>query len=83
MNKISKEIRVELKRLCPYVGSNVPDWVRQNARELCNRTDPHVVDEAFGWHWDGGSGIYQCELELCDLDNDWTIDRQGMSRFGP
>jgi hypothetical protein len=83
MNNISKEIRAELKRLCPYVGSNIPDSVRENARELCNRTDPHDVDEAFGWHWDHGSGIYQCELELCDLDNDWTIDPAGYVAIRP
>jgi hypothetical protein len=84
MNNISNEIRAKLKRLCPYVGSDIPDSVRENAREYWkHRPDPHDLDEAAGWHWDDGSGFYQCELELCDLDNDWTIDPAGYVAIRP
>jgi hypothetical protein len=34
MNNISKEIRGKLKRLCPYVGSNIPNSVREKARDF-------------------------------------------------
>jgi len=34
MNNISKEIRAKLKRLCPYVGSYIPNPVRENAKHL-------------------------------------------------
>ena len=34
MNNISKEIRAKLKRLCPYVGSNIPNSVREKARDF-------------------------------------------------
>src|SRR4029077_8095677 len=32
MNNIPKEIRERLKRLCPYVGPNIPNSVREKAR---------------------------------------------------
>jgi hypothetical protein len=31
MNNIPKEIRAKLKRLCPYVGPNIPNSVREKA----------------------------------------------------
>jgi hypothetical protein len=80
MNNIPKEIRAKLKRLSPYIG-DVPESVRQKAREFwsaprCN------VDEDAGWHWDNGSGFYQWELELCDIDAD-HIDPQGYVALRP
>jgi hypothetical protein len=80
MDNISNEIRAYLKRLCPYVGPNIPNSVREKARDFWAPYDP---DEYAGWQWDRGSGFYQCELELCDLDNDWTIDPVGYVAIRP
>jgi hypothetical protein len=35
-----------------------------------------------GWVWSDGIGIYQCELELCDLDSD-AIDPVGYVSIVP
>ena len=67
MDNISKKIRGKLKRLCPYVGSNIPNSVREKARDFWAPYDP---DKYAGWQWDDGSGFYQCELELCDMATD-------------
>jgi hypothetical protein len=55
MNNISKEIREELKRLCPYVGSNIPNSVKEKAREFWSA--PGDPDKHAGWQWDDGSGF--------------------------
>jgi hypothetical protein len=55
MDNISKEIRANLKRLCPYVGSNIPNSVREKAREFWPA--PYGPDEYAGWQWDDGSGM--------------------------
>jgi hypothetical protein len=79
MNNIPKEIRERLKRLCPYVGSNIPNSVREKARDFWAPRNP---DEYAGWQWDDGSGFYQCELELCDIDAD-HIDPEGYVAIRP
>jgi hypothetical protein len=67
------------KRLCPYVGPNIPEQVRQNARELW----PGIPDFEYGqWEWTDGSGIYQCEIELCDMDSE-VIDAAGYVALVP
>jgi hypothetical protein len=71
MDSISNQIRVKLKRLCPYVCSYIPNSVRQNARHIWVK--PYEPDKHAGWKWVDGSGIYQCELILCDMDAQ-TID---------
>ena len=81
MDNISNEIRAYLKRLCPYVGPNIPNSVREKARDFWSA--PGDPDSNTGWQWDDGSGFYQCELELCDLDNDWTIDPVGYVAIRP
>jgi hypothetical protein len=53
------------KRLSPYVGPNIPEWVHQYAEEIW-RDEP---DREGQWKWDEGSGTHQCELLLCDLDS--------------
>jgi hypothetical protein len=72
------EIRARLKRLCPYVGRDIPDSVKENARHVF----PYGLKYA-GWQWeqDGGEH-YQCELELCDMDAD-TIDPAGYVAIRP
>ena len=80
MNNISKEIRAKLKRLCPYVGSYIPNSVRENARQFW-RT-PFDPDKYAGWQWDDGSGFYKCELEFCDMDAD-CIDPAGYVAIRP
>jgi hypothetical protein len=79
MNNLSKEIRGTLKRLCPYVGSNIPNSVREKASDFWAPYDP---DKYAGWQWDDGSGFYQCELELCDMDADY-IDPEGYVAIRP
>jgi hypothetical protein len=79
MDNISKEIRGTLKRLCPYVGSNIPNSVREKAIDFWAPYDP---DKYAGWQWDDGSGFYQCELELCDMDADY-IDPEGYVAIRP
>jgi len=78
---ISHQIRSKLKRLCPYVGSDIPASVRQNARNYWwePRYDPNKDP---GWKWDDGSDFYQCELLLCDMDAD-TIDPAGYVAIRP
>ena len=63
---IPEDIRANLKRLCPYIGPYIPDSVRQNARSLWWRD--YNPEKSGEWRWDDGSGFYQCELELCDMD---------------
>jgi hypothetical protein len=83
MSIIASTVRARLKRLCPYVGSNIPDSVRENARHLCPPSyDPDKYLKYLGWQWDDGSGLYQCELELCDMDSD-TIDPAGYVAIRP
>ena len=70
------EIRARLTRLCPYVGSHIPHLARENAKSL----DPVPS----GWQWDeDGWGNLQWELELCDLDNDRTVDPAGYVAIRP
>jgi hypothetical protein len=80
MNNIPKKIRAKLKRLCPYVGSYIPNSVRENARDFWPA--PYDPDKHAGWQWDDGSGFYQCELELCDMDAD-HIDPAGYVAIRP
>jgi hypothetical protein len=83
MNNIPEKIRATLKRLCPYVGPNIPESVRKKTRELWKHWRGTIdLDECAGWQWDAESGFYQCELELCDLD-DWTIDPKGYVAIRP
>jgi hypothetical protein len=39
-------------------------------------------DKYAGWQWDDGSGIYQCELEFCDMDADY-LDPAGYVAIRP
>jgi len=78
--QISKEVRAKLKRLCPYIGPNVPESVRQSARGFWgDRYDPENTGQ---WLWDDGSGAYQCEVELCDMDAK-TCDPAGYVAIRP
>ena len=43
---------------------------------------PYDPDKYAGWQWDDGSGFYQCELELCDMDAD-HIDPAGYVAIRP
>jgi hypothetical protein len=61
MNDIPDEIRAKLKRLSPYVGDNLPDSVREQAKYFAPGAAP-------GWRWDDGTGFWQYELLLCDID---------------
>jgi hypothetical protein len=81
MNTIPNEIRARLKRLSPYAGPFVPDSVRENAKYVW----PAHCDQSkcAGWIWEGGSGVYQCELELCDLDEETVIDPAGYVAIRP
>jgi len=65
-----------LKRLSPYVGHSIPDIVRENF-EYMFPADDHYRFERGGWVWDAGSGTYQCELVLCDLDNECDYGNAG------
>jgi hypothetical protein len=56
-----------LKRLSPYAGANIPERVRQHGEEIWDNSSPD--HEPLLWQWDDGSGTYQCELLLCDLDS--------------
>lgn len=77
---IPKEIRAQLKRLCPYVGPSIPNSVREKARDFW--APPFNPGEYAGWQWHDGSGFYQCELELCDMDADY-IDPTGYVAIRP
>jgi hypothetical protein len=79
MDNIPKEIRANLKRLCPYIGPSVPDLIRERAREFWA---PHDPEEWATWQWDDGSGDYQWELELSNLDEDF-IDPEGYVAIRP
>jgi hypothetical protein len=68
------------KRLSPYIGPNIPEQVRQNFKDLWHNEVCYY--EPGGWAWDDGSGLYQCELELCDMDSD-TIDPAGYVAIVP
>ena len=80
MNNISKKIRAKLKRLCPYVGSYIPDSVRENAstsgRPRMTRTSMLA-----------GSGMTAAD----SINANWncatwmliTSTRRDMSRFVP
>lgn len=74
---IPDEIRGKLKRLSPYVGSYIPSPARENAKYL-----PNSDNYTPGWNWSDGSGFYQCEMELCDLDVP-TIDPVGYVSIRP
>jgi hypothetical protein len=80
MNNISKEIRAKLKRLSPYIGTHIPDSVKIMRDGLWA---PSEVPEKAGWNWDDGSGFYQCELLLCDLDVDDVVDPAGYVAIRP
>jgi hypothetical protein len=68
------------KRLSPYTGPHIPEFVREYGEELGDNPAPD--HEPGQWQWDDGSGTYQCELELCDLDSD-TIDPAGYVAIVP
>jgi hypothetical protein len=70
MNNIPEQIRAKLKQLYPYVGSYIPDSVRQNGIE---RTRAGYTP---GWFWDDGGDFLQCVLHICDMDAK-TIDSAG------
>jgi hypothetical protein len=53
-----------LKRLSPYSGPDIPEWVRKDCKE-----EFHYNSESSQWEWDSGSGTYQCQPLLCDLDS--------------
>jgi hypothetical protein len=55
------------KRLSPYAGANIPERVRQHGEEIWDNSSPD--NEPLLWQWDDGSGTYQCEPLLCDLDS--------------
>jgi hypothetical protein len=76
MNDIPEQIRAELKRLSPYVGDNIQDTVREAARHYL------LDDENAGWEWDCGSGFWQCEMELWNMDSD-TCDPEGFVVIRP
>lgn len=78
---VDRVIRAKLKRLCPYVGSDIPDSVRQKAREMWPA--PRDPDRDACWQWDGGSGDWQWELELCDMDDSDVIDPAGYVAIRP
>jgi hypothetical protein len=80
MENIPNQIRAKLKRLCPYAGPYIPNSVRENAKHLWSA--PSDPDKYAGWQWDDGSGFYQCELELCDMDAE-TIDPTGYVAIRP
>lgn len=61
---IPDEIRARLKRLSPYNGPFVPRSVKAMAHDIWGPDHPNHG----GWDWEAGSGIYQCELMLCDMD---------------
>jgi hypothetical protein len=77
MDNIPKEIREKLKRLSPYIGADVPESVRQKAREFW---PTHHMEEDAGWHCDGD--VIGWELELCDIDADF-IDPAGYAAIRP
>jgi hypothetical protein len=56
-----------LKRLSSYTGPNIPEWVREYGEKIWHDAPPD--HEPGQWKWDDGSGTYQCELLLCDLDS--------------
>jgi hypothetical protein len=61
------QTNTSFKRLSPYAGANIPEWVREYGEELWDNPSPD--HEPGQWKWDDGSGTYQCELLLCDLES--------------
>ena len=78
MNNISKAIR-GLKRLCPYVGFYIPP--RLERRQVASGPLMTRTSMLAGSGYDG-SGFYQCEPELCDMDADY-IDPEGYVAIRP
>jgi hypothetical protein len=74
--QISDQERAKLKRLYPYSGANLPDSVRQNARDISD------MRLSTGWFWDNGGPFFQCVLHLCDIDAE-TIDPAGHAAIRP
>jgi hypothetical protein len=62
---VPEHIKANLKRLCPYVGSNLPQTVREKAEA---RYGPNPEKSSGCWHWENGSDHWQYELVLCDMD---------------
>jgi hypothetical protein len=80
MNNISNQIRAKLKRLCPYVGSYIPNSVRQDARKYWQPLYDAGTDP--GWFWDDADDFFQCVLPICDIDAE-TIDPAGYVAIRP
>jgi hypothetical protein len=80
MDNISNQIRAKLKRLCPYVGSYIPNSVRQDARKYWQPL--YDAGKEPGWFWDDGGDFFQCVLPICDLDAK-TIDPAGYVAIRP
>jgi hypothetical protein len=58
------------KRLCPtYPGAYLPEELRQRFETFWH-DNQSCRYEPDGWAWDFGSGGFQCELTVCDLDSD-------------
>ena len=80
MNNISNEFRAHLKRLCPYVGSYIPNSVRERARHFWPA--PYNLDKLLA-----GSGMTAAD----SINANWNCarwmliasTRQDMSRFVP
>ena len=58
-----------LKRLSPYIGPDIPEQVRQNAKAFWGDTPPDMGYQPGNWAWVG----WGFELDLCNLDSD-SID---------
>jgi hypothetical protein len=71
-----------LKRLSPYIGPNIPEEVGENF-EYAFPVEEFYRYERGGWVWDAGSGTYQCELVLCDLDNECDYGYAGYVAIVP
>jgi hypothetical protein len=79
MDNISNQIRAKLKQLCPYVGSYIPNSVRQNAN-MQDTTGRHLMTRT---RMPAGGGMringqFYCATRMLILST-----RQGMSRFVP
>jgi hypothetical protein len=70
------------KRLSPYIGPAIPGQVRQNAKDLWPNIALDSRNHPGGWEWSAGSGTYECELSLCDMDAE-TVDPAGYVAIVP
>ena len=74
--QLSNQIRAALKGLYSYAGSDIPDSVRQKAKDIC------AMGLTPGWFWDNGGDCFQCVLHLCDIDAE-TTDPAGYAAIRP